>query len=90
MRARHLVLLGAVAGMAVAATVMSGAVPRFSGTSTDSATAAPATRRVPQAMARRGVKFFTFGPGTVRMVTHKDVSADGIELALELIAGVLA
>jgi threonine aldolase len=40
-------------------------------------------------LARRGVKFFTFGPGTVRMVTHKDVSAEGIEIALEQIAGVL-
>ncbi len=40
-------------------------------------------------LARRGVKFFTFGPGTVRMVTHKDVSAEGIEMALEQIAEVL-
>ena len=53
-RARHLVLLGAITGMAVAATVMSGAVPRFRGASTDSAMAAPTTRRLPQAMARRG------------------------------------
>jgi len=36
-------------------------------------------------MARRGVKLFVFGPGTVRMVTHKDVSADDIEVALEQI-----
>jgi threonine aldolase len=41
-------------------------------------------------LARRGVKFFTFGPGIVRMVTHKDVSAEGIEMALEQIAAVLA
>ena len=36
------------------------------------------------------MKFFTFGPGTVRMVTHKDVSAEGIEIALEQIAEVVA
>jgi len=41
-------------------------------------------------LARRGVKFFTFGPGMVRMVTHKDVSNEGIEMALEQIAGVVA
>jgi threonine aldolase len=41
-------------------------------------------------MAARGVKFFTFGPGVVRMVTHKDVPASGIEMALERIAAVLA
>jgi threonine aldolase len=34
-------------------------------------------------MAARGVKFFPFGPETVRMVTHKDVSADDIGYALE-------
>ena len=53
-RARHLVLLGAVAGLAVAATVMSAGVARFSGAAADSATAAPAPKRVPQSMARRG------------------------------------
>jgi threonine aldolase len=36
-------------------------------------------------MGRRGVKFFTFGPGTVRMVTHKEVSAEDIEVAVERI-----
>ena len=34
-------------------------------------------------MAGRGVRFFTFGPGSVRLVTHKDVSAEDIEVALE-------
>ena len=42
-----------------------------------------------EAMAARGIRFFTFGPGTVRMVTHKDVSSEGIEIALEQIAGAL-
>lgn len=37
-------------------------------------------------LAGRGVRFFTFGPGTVRMVTHKDVSADDIEVAIAAIA----
>ena len=41
-------------------------------------------------MARRGVRFFTFGTGAVRMVTHKDVSAEDIELALERMAEALA
>jgi threonine aldolase len=36
-------------------------------------------------MARRGVKFFTFGVGTVRMVTHKDVSSEDIEAAIQQI-----
>jgi len=36
-------------------------------------------------MARRGVKFFAFGTGTVRMVTHKDVSGDDIDVALQQI-----
>jgi threonine aldolase len=40
-------------------------------------------------LARRGVKCFTFGPGMVRMVTHKDVSAEDIEVALEQIAEVV-
>ena len=40
-------------------------------------------------LALRGVKFFTFGIGNVRMVTHKDVSAEGIEYALEQIAEVI-
>lgn len=41
-------------------------------------------------MARRGVRFFTFGPGNVRMVTHKDVSAEDIEVAIEQIGEALA
>lgn len=43
-----------------------------------------------EAMARRGVRFFPFGPGVVRMVTHKDVSSDDIEVALEQVSAVLA
>jgi threonine aldolase len=43
-----------------------------------------------EAMARQGVRFFTFGPGAVRMVTHKEVSAADIELALARIAAVVA
>lgn len=42
-----------------------------------------------EALAQRGVRFFTFGTGTVRMVTHKDVSAAGIEVALAGIASVV-
>lgn len=42
-----------------------------------------------EAMAQRGVRFFTFGTGNVRMVTHKDVSAEDIELALERMAEVM-
>ena len=53
-RARHLVLLGAVSGMIVAASVMSGGATLFRGASADSASAAPAPRRQPQSMARRG------------------------------------
>ncbi|MGH2718610.1 MAG: threonine aldolase family protein, partial [Actinomycetota bacterium] len=41
-----------------------------------------------EAMAQRGVRFFTFGTGNVRMVTHKDVPSEDIELALERIAEV--
>jgi threonine aldolase len=40
-------------------------------------------------MGRYGVRFFTFGPGSVRMVTNKEVSADDIEVALEQIATVV-
>ncbi|GAC1362594.1 MAG: low-specificity L-threonine aldolase [Actinomycetota bacterium] len=40
-------------------------------------------------MASRGVRFFTFGPGTVRMVTHKDVSAEDIDVAAQQIAAAL-
>lgn len=40
-------------------------------------------------LAERGVRFFTFGPGTVRMVTHKDVSAEDIDVALEAIGEVV-
>ena len=53
-RARHLVLVGAVAGMVVAASVLSGGTSLFRGASADSAAAAPAPRREPQSMARRG------------------------------------
>ncbi|HVE76906.1 MAG TPA: GntG family PLP-dependent aldolase [Actinomycetota bacterium] len=36
-------------------------------------------------MGERGVRCLAYRPGTVRMVTHKDVSSDGIEFALEQI-----
>ncbi|MGH2733631.1 MAG: threonine aldolase family protein [Actinomycetota bacterium] len=40
-------------------------------------------------MARRAVLLFPFGEGMVRMVTHKDVSADDIEYALDQIGQAL-
>ncbi|MEW6308873.1 MAG: GntG family PLP-dependent aldolase [Bacillota bacterium] len=43
-----------------------------------------------QRMAARGVKLNAYGPSRVRMVTHKDVSAEDIETAIRLFAGVLA
>jgi TonB family protein len=54
-RARHFVLLGAFAGLAVAVSVVSGSLTRFLAPRADSAAAAPApmTKRVPQAMASR-------------------------------------
>jgi threonine aldolase len=36
-----------------------------------------------EALAGRGVKFLPYRPGVVRMMTHKDVSADDIEFTLE-------
>ncbi len=41
-------------------------------------------------MARRAVLLFPFGEGMVRMVTHKDVSGDDIEYALDQIAQALS
>ena len=38
----------------------------------------------------RGVKFLPYRPGVVRMMTHKDVSADDIEYVLEQIRAALA
>jgi TonB family protein len=53
-RTRHIVLAGAFAGLAVAATVVSGGLSSFRNASADSTSAAPSTpRRVPQQMASR-------------------------------------
>lgn len=38
------------------------------------------------AMAARGVRFLPYKPGVVRLVTHKDVSSDDVEFALEQFA----
>lgn len=40
------------------------------------------------ALAERGVKCLAYQPGTVRMVTHKDVSADDIEYTIEQISAI--
>lgn len=42
-----------------------------------------------EAMEGSGVKFSPYRPGEVRMVTHKDVSADDVSYALEQIARVV-
>lgn len=52
-RARHLVLVGAFAGLAAAVSVVSGSVSRLRGSLADTAAAAPAPRQRPQAMAVR-------------------------------------
>lgn len=39
-------------------------------------------------VGKRGVKCLAYRPGTVRMVTHKEVTADGIEYTLEQITAI--
>lgn len=40
-------------------------------------------------MAERGVKFLVYRPGVVRMLTHKDVSADDIAFVLETLGEIV-
>src|SRR5690606_8738575 len=53
------------------------------------AAGAPDAATMVEQAAQRGVLMFAFGPRTIRLVTHRDVSAEQCREAAEALAGIV-